>query len=144
MGHKVDRRATNVFIEHYSIEGVVTLPVEHHILEAGTRDGWHFWVAPEGVLLVTVREGGATYHYALTNVRRCIVLPRMGGDIMDPMSQADPICEWDSEVIRKVDVAVQEMIVDGESLRAIYFHNEECAAHWKEEQDGKGQTPEDS
>lgn len=140
MGHKVDRRMTNVFVEHYSIEGVVTIPAEHHILESGTRDGWHFWVAPEGVMLVTIREGGATYHYGLTNVRRCIVLPRVGGDIMDPLSQAEPVCEWDSEVIRNLDSAVQEMIVDDaeqSAIRPVYFHNQECADRWKEEQGGE-------
>jgi hypothetical protein len=146
MGHIVDRSVANVFIEHYAIHGMPELAVmEHHMLDGTHGDGWHFWIAPGGVLLVTVREGGATYHYAITNIRRCIVLPKRGGDPTDPFAPAQPICEYDSEVIEDITQLEQELIVvdagKGE-IKPVYFHNAECLGHWKEEQGGASK-PED-
>jgi len=140
MGHIVDRSVANVFIDHYAIHGSPDLAVmEHHMLDGTHGDGWHFWIAPGGVLLVTVREKGATYHYAITNIRRCIVLPKRGGDPTDPFAPAQPVCEWDSEVIEDITKLEQELIVvdagKGE-IKPVYFHNEDCLAHWKEEQGG--------
>jgi hypothetical protein len=133
----------NVFVDFWEhVDKVV--PMEHHALDGTRGDGWHFWVSPGGVILVTVRQDGATHHYPIAGVRRCIVLPRKGGDPMDPFAPAQPICEYDSEVIEDITKLEQELIVDDAEknlVRAVYFHNRECLEHWKEEQGGAS-TPE--
>lgn len=142
LGHIVDRSFANVFVDFWEHVDHAE-PMIHHVLDGTRGDGWHFWVAPGGVLLVTVREYGKTYHYPLAGVRRCIVLPRRGGDPLDPFAPAQPVCEYDSEVIEDVTAMEQELIVldagKGE-LKAVFFHNADCLAAWKEEQGGTGQA----
>jgi hypothetical protein len=142
LGHIVDRSKANVFIDFYEHVDQV-IPMEHHILDGTRGDGWHFWVAPGGVLLVTVREYGKTYHYPIAGVQRCIVLPQRGGDPTDPFAPAQPVCECDSEVIENVEKMEQELIVldaGKGQLKAVFFHNAECLEHWKEEQGGATQA----
>ena len=145
MGHIVDRSVANVFIDFFQQNVEQVLPMEHHMLDGTRGDGWHFWVAPGGVLLVTVRERGVAHHYPLVGVRRCLVLPKQGGDPLDPFAPAQPICEYDSEVIEDVTKLEQELIVDDAAegvVRPVFFHNKECLGHWKEEQGGEKPTQE--
>jgi hypothetical protein len=111
LGHKVNRRHANIFVESFS-DGEAA--VAHHQLDGpGRGDGWTFEDMGETVMLSLI-EGEVMTYYPLANVRRIFVLPRLA------------LCEYDSE---PVELSAPGVVHEGGHT----FHDVACASRWKEE-----------